>query len=187
MTIAFLIKSGDNTVPITVQQRTWVSPELAFRVIAPIDLPLVFHRMGPFPGVKDVANQTEAWNHPGASRNPRFDDGSQADEQLTEYAEGSSFAYQLNGFTNILARLAVGIRGEWNFNPDGGGTLIRWTYEFLPVPGRRWILAGPFAPMWRQYMTAALEKCVVEVEKEAIQAQRRLCASPTSIPSTPRM
>ena len=86
---------------------------------------------------------------------------------MTEYFEGAGFAYQLTGFTNVLSRLAAGIRGEWNFNPDGEGTLIRWTYEFKPLPGRRWILAGPFALLWRRYMTAPLARCVQAVETEA--------------------
>ncbi|WP_419706981.1 SRPBCC family protein [Promicromonospora sp. NFX87] len=165
--IALLVEPGDRTVPVTVQQRTSVGPAEAFRLIVPIDLPSVFHRVAPFPGVSGVENQTEAWDHVGPTRNPQFEDGSQADEQLTEYTEGSSFAYQLTGFTNVLSRLATGIRGEWNFNPDGDGTLIRWTYEFKPLPGRRWILAGPFAPLWRRYMVAALTRCVQVVEAEA--------------------
>lgn len=114
-----------------------------------------------------MENQTEAWDHAGPRRNPQFDDGSQVDEQLTEYTAGSSFAYQLTGFTNVLSRLAVGVRGEFNVNPDGDGTLIRWTYEFKALPGRRWILAGPFAPLWRRYMVAALSRCVQVIEAEA--------------------
>jgi hypothetical protein len=164
--IRLLIGPADRTVPITVQQRTSVAPADAFGLIAPIDLTSVFHRVGPFPGVQSVQNQTTAWDHAGPTRNPQFDDGSQADEQLTEYTEGSSFAYQLSGFTNVLSRLAAGVRGEWNFNPDGAGTLIRWTYEFKPLPGRYWVLAGPFTPLWRRYMAAALAKCVQLAEAD---------------------
>ncbi|MGC4865571.1 SRPBCC family protein [Micromonospora sp. DT53] len=164
-----LISPTDRTVSVTVQRRTWVAPATAFRVIAPIDLPSVFHRVGPFPGVTGVTNQTEAWDHVGPTRNPQFEDGSQANEQLTEYTEGSIFAYQLTGFTNVLSRLAAGVRGEFNFNPDGNGTLIRWTYEFKPLPGRRPILAGPFAPMWRRYMAAALRRCVQVAEAQEPQ------------------
>ena len=166
MTIPLLIGPADNTVSITVQQRTSAAPSDAFRVIVPIDLPSVFHPVAPFPGITSVAHQTEAWDHAGPTRNPQFDDGSQATEQLTEYTEGSSFAYQLTEFTNVLARLAVGVRGEWNFNPDGQGTVIRWTYEFKPLPGRRWILAGPFTPLWRRYMVAALARCVRATEEQ---------------------
>jgi hypothetical protein len=170
MTTPLLIQPTDHTVSITVQQRSSVTPAEAFRTIAPIDLTTVFHPVAPFPGVSGVANQTETWDHAGPTRNPQFDDGSQADEQLTEYTDGSSFAYQLTGFTNVLARLAVGVRGEWNFNPDGPGTLIRWTYEFKPRPGRRWILAGPFAPLWRRYMVAALAACVRTAESARVGA-----------------
>lgn len=165
-----LIGAADNTVLITVQRRTSVAPASAFQRIVPIDLSSVFHRVAPFPGVTGVENQTEAWDHVGPTRNPQFDDGSQADEQLTEYTEGSSFAYQLTGFTNVLSKLAVGVRGEFNFNPDGAGTLIRWTYEFKPLPGRRWILAGPFAPLWRRYMEAAIERCLQVIESEEKKA-----------------
>lgn len=164
MSIPLLIGPADRTVPITVQRRTSKPPAQAFRIIAPIDLPSVFHAVAPFPGVTRVLNQSDTWDHAGPSRNPQFGDGSQADEQLTEYTEGTSFAYQLTGFTNVLSSLAVGVRGEWTFTPDGPGTLIRWSYEFKPRPGRRWIVAGPFAPLWRRYMRAALARCVAAVE-----------------------
>lgn len=164
MTSPPLIGPTDRTVQITVQQRTSVSPEHAFGVVTPIDLTTVFRPVAPFPGIVEVTNQTEAWDHAGPTRNPRFDDGSQADEHLTEYVDGSSFAYELTGFTNVLSRLADVVRGEWNFNPDGEGTLIRWTYEFRPLPGRHWIVAGPFALVWRRYMTAALDRCVQAAE-----------------------
>ncbi|MEE1836183.1 SRPBCC family protein [Streptomyces sp. SP17KL33] len=137
----------------------------------PIDLPTVFRPVAPFPGISGVKNQTEAWDHVGPRRNPQFDDGSQADEELTEYVPDSSFAYQLTGFTNVLSRLAAGVRGEFNVNPDG--TLIRWTYEFKPLPGRRWILAGPFPPLWRRYMVAALDGASTSSKQRKTVSRRR--------------
>ncbi|WP_307789340.1 SRPBCC family protein [Mycolicibacterium baixiangningiae] len=151
---------------ITVQQRSRLAPADAMALICPIDLPKVFHPMWPFPGVVRVEDQTEAWDHPGPSRRPRFTDGSSVDEQLVEHTAGSSFAYQLTGFTNALARLAVGIRGEWTFTPDGPGSLVRWSYEFKPLPGRRWIVAGPFKPLWRRYMAATLRRCIEASEQD---------------------
>ncbi len=129
-----LIKPDDKTVTITVQQRTLTPPQDAFRILAPIDLPTVFRPVFPFPGVSGVKNQTEAWDHAGARRNPQFDDGSQADEEITEYTPGSNFAYQLTNFTNVLSRLTAGARGEFNVNPDGDGTLIRWTTSSSRCP-----------------------------------------------------
>ncbi|GLP78438.1 hypothetical protein TUM20983_55480 [Mycobacterium antarcticum] len=164
--IALLIDSTDRTVPITVQQRSRLAPADSMSLIAPIELSRVFLPVSPFPGVAGVANQTEAWDHPGPTRNPQFTDGSQANEQMTEYTAGTSFAYQLTGFTNMLSKLAVGVRGEWTFTPDGNGTLIRWSYEFKPLPGRRWIIARPFKPLWRRYMAAALARSVDTSESD---------------------
>lgn len=164
--INILITGRDRTVPITLQQRTSITPAQAWEFIMPIDLTRVFKPVAPFPGVAGVTNQTDTWDHPGPTRNPLFTDGSSADEQLTECVEGASFAYQLTGFTNVLRHLAVGIRGEWTFTPDGTGTLVRWSYEFKPQPGRRLILAGPFKVLWLRWMRAALARCVQAMEDD---------------------
>ncbi|WP_033341519.1 SRPBCC family protein [Catenuloplanes japonicus] len=158
-----LIDSTDRTVPITVFARTPATPAVAFRIIAPIDLRRVFLADRFFPGIAEVSDQTDTWDHAGVARRPRFTDGSQATEALTEYVEGHGFAYELTGFTNALATLALGVRGEFSFLPDGGGTMIRWTYEFKPRPGRAWIVAGPFRPLWQRYMQAALDRMVAVV------------------------
>ena len=165
-----LITGADRTVPITVQRRTHMSPTQAMTFIGPVDLARIFRPVWPFPGVAGVENQTETWDHAGPSRNPQFTDGSQVDEQLTEWAEGTSFAYQLTDFTNALSKLAEGVRGEWTFTPDGEGTLIRWSYEFKPLPGRRWIIAGPFKPLWTRYMRAALRASVTALETDLAPA-----------------
>ncbi|BBY85815.1 hypothetical protein MTOK_15970 [Mycolicibacterium tokaiense] len=164
---ALLIVGADRTVPITVQRRSHMKPADAMAFIAPIDLTTIFKPLCPFPGVAGVENQIEAWDHSGPSRNPQFTDGSQVDEQLTEWVEGTSFAYQLTNFTNALSKLAEGVRGEWTFTPDGEGTLIRWSYEFKPLAGRRWIIAGPFKPLWARYMRAALRASVSALESRA--------------------
>jgi hypothetical protein len=99
-----LITDKDKTVPVTVQTRTAIPPNRAFDIIVPIDLSLVFKGWGPFPAVRGVKNQTEAWDHAGPSRNPDLSDGSTATERLTEYTAGHSFAYELTEFTNVLRR-----------------------------------------------------------------------------------
>ncbi|MFI9169826.1 SRPBCC family protein [Streptomyces lincolnensis] len=153
------------SVPITVFARTTSSPAHTYQVIVPIDLAQVFKPWGPLPGVAEVRDQTGTWNRPGTSRQTWFTDGSKADERLTEIAEGHGFAYELSGFTNVLAKLTSGVRGEWSFLPDGTGTSIRWTYDFRPLPGRRWIVAGPFKQLWIRYMRAALTRMVTVVQE----------------------
>jgi hypothetical protein len=118
-----------------------------------------------FPGIARVKDQADTWDHAGVSRHPQFTDGSQATETLTEYVNGHGFAYELTDFTNALAGLALGVRGEFSFLPDGGGATIRWTYEFKPRRGRAWIVAGPFKPLWKRYMQAALGRMVAVVEE----------------------
>ncbi len=152
-----LITSTDRTVPVTVQTRTTLAPRDAFRLNVPIDLSVVFKGWGPFPGVRGVKNQTGAGDGVGQSRNPELTDGSTAAERLTEYTAPSSFAYEVTGFTNALRRLIEGVRGEWTFTPDGDGTLIRWTYEFKPLPHRIFLMRRIVAPLWQQYMQQGVE------------------------------
>ncbi|KQM83926.1 SRPBCC family protein [Agromyces sp. Leaf222] len=162
-----LIAAQDATVPVIVQTRSALAPEVLFAVIVPIDLTLVFRKWGPFPGVLGVENQTGAWDRVGQSRNPQLSDGSTAFERLTEYTEGHSFAYELSAFTGRMRHLVRGIRGEWTFTPDGLGTVIRWTYEFSPLPGRRFVIRRIVAPLWRRYMATSLRATVRESNRLA--------------------
>lgn len=169
-----LISASDVTVPITVQARTTLDPRQTFDIVVPLDLSLVFKGWhGIFPGVRGANNQTGEWDHVGASRNPDLSDGSTAVETLVEYTAGTSFAYELVGFTNILGRLAHGVRGEWTFSPDGPGTLIRWSYEFKPRPGRTLLVRHLLAPLWLRYMRSALAATVVAAEKIAREHSAR--------------
>jgi hypothetical protein len=112
-----LITKNDWTVAVTVQTRAVAPPQHAFEVNVPIDLSPVFKGWGPIPAVRRVENQTGAWDHARAFRNPVLSDGSTANEALTEYADGHSFAYEVTNFTNITSRgrpaapsLVAGIR-----------------------------------------------------------------------------
>jgi hypothetical protein len=79
-----LIPRLDKTVAVTVHARAAAPPQHAFRVNVPIDLSLVFKGWGTFRAVRGVKNQTGAWDHVGASRNPVLSDGTTANETLTE-------------------------------------------------------------------------------------------------------
>lgn len=163
-----LISPADVTVPVTVQGRTSLDQARAFAIIVPMDLSLVFKGWGGiFPGVRGANNQTGSWDHVGASRNPDMSDGTTAVETLTEYTAPHSFAYELVAFTNILGRLAAGVRGEWTFTPDGARTVIRWTYEFMPRRGRAVVVRRYLAPLWRRYMASAMTDTIVATESIA--------------------
>jgi hypothetical protein len=168
-----LIAATDATVPVTVQARANLAPARAFEVVAPIDLSLVFKGWGPLPGVRGVEDQTGPWDHAGARRMPDLTDGSTANEAITEYTPGHSFAYELTDFTDILGRLVSGVRGEWTFTPDGHGTLIRWTYEFKPLPRRAAVVRFGLAPLWRRYMQASVHDTVTAAERLARESTLR--------------
>lgn len=153
------------SVPVTVELPTHVTPAEAFRIIAPIDLSLVFRRWGPFPAVVGVREQDGAWDAPGRSRRPQLSDGSSALERLTEYTPPHSFAYEISGLTGPLGRLVERIRGEWTMTPDGSGAVVRWTYAFTPRPGRRALLLLVVAPLWRRYAARMLSATVQHVEQ----------------------
>ena len=80
----------------------------------------------------------------------RLSDGSTATETLTEYTNGTSVAYELTAFTNILGWLACGVRGRVDVRARSRRTLIRWTYEFEPRPLRRTLVRVGLAPLWRR-------------------------------------
>ena len=150
-------------VPVTVEHRSTATPETVFAVIVPIDLPLIFHRLGPLPGVASTQEQSGPWDRPGRTRVPHFTDGSTAFEELLEYTHPYSFAYRVSRFTNPTLRLFVDhVRGEWTFTPDGDATIIRWTYAF--APRHRLLVRWGLAPVWRVYMKAALTRAVAETE-----------------------
>lgn len=159
-----LISRSEPTVPVTVQARTVAEPRAAFTVVVPIDLTVVFPPHGPLPGVTGVRDQTGPWDHAGARRTVLLSDGSRATEQITEYVDGHSFAYEVSGFTGRARHLVRGARGEWTFTPDGEGTLIRWAYEFAPRRGRRALLRCGAAALWRRSMAAGLGAAVAAVE-----------------------
>lgn len=82
------------------------SLEVAFDVMAPIDLSLIFTGWGPLPAITHVEEQSGPWDHVGVHRRPQFADGGSAMERMTHYLRPGYFAYEVTGFTNAL-RLVV--------------------------------------------------------------------------------
>lgn len=156
------------SIPVTVEQRSTAAPETVFAVVVPIDLPLIFHRLGPIPGVVRTEQQSGPWDRPGRTRVPHFTDGSTAFEEMLEYTHPHSFAYRVSRFTNPVLRFLVDhLRGEWTFTPDGDATTIRWTYAF--APRHRLLVRYALAPVWRVYMNAALARAVALTQSAPVQ------------------
>jgi hypothetical protein len=146
----------EHTVAITLP----TTPEQAFAVIAPIDLPEIFRGFGPLPAVVRVEGQSGPWAAAGAVRHPQFADGGSAVETLVSYDAPRFFAYTIHGFTNALRWLTSGVRGEWWFREqEDGTTLVRWSYGFTPRSAwARPLLWLVVRLLWAGYMRAAIER-----------------------------
>ncbi|MEV6768900.1 SRPBCC family protein [Nocardia sp. NPDC051030] len=70
----------------------------------------------------------------------------------------------ITDFTGPMRRLVAHVRGEWTFAPGGSDCLVRWTYSSYPRPGRRFLIRGVAAPLWRRYAKATLARTVAVVE-----------------------
>ena len=156
-------------VPVTVRARAAVAPEVAFDVIAPIDLPRIFTGLGPLPAVTGTREQTGAWDHVDATRVVELADGTEARERLTLHERPHRFAYHVGPFTGPLRHLVDGADGAWWFAPADGGdggpaTAVTWTYTFRPRGLARPLVRVAVAPLWRAYARRALERAVAAAE-----------------------
>lgn len=150
--------NSDRAVTVTAQARTNIDPQRAFDIVTPIDLPTAIRRTGPLPGVAEVREQTGAWDATGQTRLIVLSDRSSMRETLVEYEAGHRFAYQLSELTGLLGLLATGVRGEWEFTPDGPGTIIRWSWKISPKPGRDPVVRFVVAPLLRRHMSAGCRR-----------------------------
>ncbi|ORA07852.1 SRPBCC family protein [Mycobacterium arosiense] len=126
-----------------------VAAQDAFDRTLPIPLPTLFHRWyGPFPPIKQVREQTGAWDAAGQTRIVHLAGGARMREELTSVDPPRSFGYRLSEITGPMALLVDHIVGEWVFTPAAGGTEITWRWDIrprsaltawaLPLLGRWW-------------------------------------------------
>lgn len=129
-----------------------VPSEDAFRRTLPAPLPVVFARWrGIFPPVKEVRDQTGAWDAAGQTRTVRLAGGASMREELTSVEAPRSFGYRLTPTAGPMVALVGHIVGEWTFVPAVGGTEITWRWDIHPKsPLTAWALP-PFARMWKGY------------------------------------
>lgn len=151
----------------TVLARSPLPPAVLLPLVADFPLPSWFTGWAIFPAVTGVDGQEGAWDQVGASRTIRLADRGSVVETIVEFTERHSFAYELTGFTDAFDRFVHGVRGEWSFAPDGSGSIVRWTWEFAPRPGRRLLMSAVLGPLWRVYMQRMIRAGVAEVSRRA--------------------
>src|SRR5690348_12496731 len=101
------------TQPLVVEQSRVVpvAVDKAFHGTMPIPLPELFaHWYGPIPPIKDVRDQTGAWDAAGQSRTVVLVGGSMR-EQLTGVDPPRSFDYRLSEIKGPMAALIESVSG----------------------------------------------------------------------------
>ncbi len=137
-----------------------VPAEQAFHRTLPAPLPEIFKRWhGPFPPVKEVREQTGAWDAAGQTRTVVLAGGGSTREELTSVDPPRSFGYRLSGITGPMAFLVDHVLGDWTFAPAPGGTEVTWRWDIHPrksgSPLTSWVLPL-FGRMWKGYARQAL-------------------------------
>ena len=79
----------------------------------------------------------------------------------------SFFAYELTDFQKAFKRLVDHARAEWTFTAVEGGTLVHWTYEFVPNKRWGWLVGLILRLWWEPYMRSVLPEIVHEAERLA--------------------
>lgn len=136
------------------------TPAQVFSFVAAEDvLPKVLTGYGPLPAVVGTSGNTGPWDKPGSARIVHLADQTTAREEVTQYAAPEHFAYRVWDFGNPVVRsLASEARGEWKFEPVGGGTKVSWTYTFTAHNAAASLpLSGITQLLWRGYMDVCLE------------------------------
>lgn len=129
----------------------------AFHRTLPIALPTLFHRWyGPFPPIKEVREQTGAWDAAGQTRVVHLVGGASMREELTSVDPPRSFGYRLSEVTGPMALLVDHVLGEWVFAPAGGGTEITWRWDIRPRTALTAWALPVLGRMWKGYARRAL-------------------------------
>jgi hypothetical protein len=129
----------------------------AFHRTLPMPLPELFKRWhGPIPPIKEVRDQTGAWDAAGQTRTVLLAGGGSMREELTSVDAPRSFGYLLTKVRGPMTLLVDHVVGEWIFTPAEGGSEVTWRWTIH----RKSILTAwalpLFARIWKGYARLAL-------------------------------
>lgn len=134
-------------------------PEELLAWVVEVPLEDVFGPYRSIPAVTGSEPLAGRWPDEGAQRRVLLADGHQAAEVLLERQSGSSFTYQVWGFTNAAGDLASYAIGRFEVAPEQGGSRLTWTYAFRPKSGLARLPLSIFvSKQWSGYMTVAFDR-----------------------------
>lgn len=102
-----------------------VQSEDAFGGTLAAALPVICsHWYGLIPPIKEVRDQTGAWDSVGQARVITMVGGGRVREELTSVDPPRSFGYTLTDIKGPLAPLVALVEGKWSFAPADTGTTV---------------------------------------------------------------
>ena len=137
-----------------------VDVQTAYDVVGPAPLTELFSkRSGPFPPVAEVTGQVGDWGTTvGQTRRITLADGGSTFETLTEVDPPRSFAYTLSDIKGPLNLLVRGLRGQWAFAEESGGTRVTWTWDVEPKNALVSPVLLVLRMFWKPYAAKALAR-----------------------------
>ncbi|MGA7050336.1 MAG: SRPBCC family protein [Mycobacterium sp.] len=144
-----LVVEESRAIPVPVGE--------AFRRTLPMPLPDLFkHWYGPIPPIKEVRDQTGAWDVAGQTRTVLLAGGGSTCEELICVDPPRSFGYLLTKVRGPMALLVDHVAGEWTFTPSEGGTEVTWRWTIHRKSMLTAWALPLFARIWKGYARLVL-------------------------------
>jgi hypothetical protein len=144
-----LVVEESRVIPVPVEE--------AFHRTLPMPLPDLFkHWHGPIPPIKEVRDQTGAWDAAGQTRTVRLAGGGSMREELTSVDPPRSFGYLLTKVRGPMTLLVDHVAGEWIFTPAEGGSEVTWRWTIHRKSMLTAWALPVFARIWKGYARLAL-------------------------------
>lgn len=159
-----------SALPVLVSARSIAraTPADAFEMTRVVDPTTTFTGWGPLPSVISVRELFGGWAGVGGLRELTFSDATTVREELVVFEPGSTYAYNITGFRNVLRHLLTGMRSEWRFTEHAhGATQVELEFALLPLPGRAVVVRAIFAPSWRRYLRRILNRTIAQIDEQA--------------------
>jgi hypothetical protein len=145
-------------IEVSSKALTAASPEVAFDAVVPIDLTKHFTGYGPIPQIVGIEDQTGDWDTAGQTRRINLKDGTHVLETIEVCDRPGYFEYKVGPFSGFNRHVMSHAKGQFWFDGDESGTLIRWTYTWHPQNVFVLPLAWVLTRVWKRYS----EKLIVE-------------------------
>ena len=160
-----------NAPSATVELLATTPLDWTWSILVPIDPARFYPKFGPIPATVAVREQSGPWDSVGQTRKLMLADGGHVIETITDVekpqAGSAFFAYELTDFQKLFKLLVDHGRAEWTYTETPDGTLVHWTYTFVPRKNRGWAVGLIVRLWWGRYMSEVLPEIVHEAERLA--------------------